>query len=174
MTKRLSHDETLRWVREHRAWRLARKTKAIWARPVADDEVGRSFTTADHVDQLARAGYWLSAGSTGEPWFQTAEAIASKYRRVRREEQRRFPFDDRPRTYVEFVPSTESRNWAACVQGSDIEGFYIQPSYDRDNPLYSPAGGYVVRDPADDPYADDPSDVWLVQQALFENTYDWA
>ena len=173
MPRRLTHDETLRWVREHQAWRLARKAKPIWARPVADDEVGRTFTTADHVDQVARAGYWVSVGSSSEPWFQTADAIDLKYQR-RRKAQHQFVFDDRPRTYFEFVPSTEARNWAACVDGPDIEGFYVQPSYDRDNPLYSPAGGYVVRDPADDPYAHEPSDVWLVQRSLFESTYEWV
>jgi len=173
MPRRLSHDETLRWIREHRAWRLARKAKPIWARPVADDEVGRSFATADHAEQIARAGHWLAVGSYGEPWFQTSDALESKYRRGR-SEQRRFAFDDRSRSYFEFVPSATSRNWAARVDGPDIEGFYIQPNYDRDNPLYSPAGGYVVRDPADDPYAGEPQDVWLVQRALFESTYDWA
>jgi hypothetical protein len=173
MPRRLSHDETLRWVREHRAWRLARKTKPIWARPVETDEVGRVFTTADYAEEIARPGYWLSVGVRGEPWFQSVDAIESKYQR-RGNEQHRFAFDDRARTYVELVPSTESRNWAACVDGPDIEGFYIQAGYDRDSPLYSPAGGYVVRDPAEDPYADEPGDVWLVQRALFESTYDWA
>ena len=173
MLRRLGHDETLRWVREHHAWRLARRTRPIWARPVDDGEVGRTFATADHADEVARPGYWLSVGVCGEPWFQSAEAIASKYQR-RSTEARRFAFDDRPRSYVELVPRTESRNWAACVDGPDIEGFYIQVGYDRDSPLYSPAGGYVVRDPAGDPYAGEPDDVWLVQRALFESTYDWV
>jgi hypothetical protein len=152
---------------------MARKTKPIWGRPVAAEEVGRIFTTADHAEQAARAGYWLSVGICGEPWFQTAEAIESKYRRGGRAE-RRFGFDDRSRDYTELVPSTESQNWAACVAGPDIEGFYIRVGYDRQSPLYSPAGGYVLRDPADDPYTSEPDDVWLVQRALFESTYDWA
>lgn len=173
MSRRLSHEETLRWVREHHAWRMARKTKPIWGRPVAAEEVGRVFTTADHTEQAARAGYWLSVGICGEPWFQTAGAIESKYRRGERAE-RRFAFDDRPRDYTELLPTTESQNWAACVTGPDIEGFYIRVGYDQESPLYSPAGGYVLRDPADDPYAGEPRDVWLVQRALFESTYDWA
>jgi hypothetical protein len=50
--------------------------------------------------------------------------------------------------------------------------FYIQPNYPTDGPLYAPAGGYVVKDYVDDPYAGEPDDVWLVQQALFESNYE--
>jgi hypothetical protein len=64
------------------------------------------------------------------------------------------------------------RNWAAKVTVPGIEGFYIQPNYPTDGPLYSPAGGWVVMDYVDDPYAADPTDVWLVQEALFESTYE--
>jgi hypothetical protein len=173
MPRRLGHDETLRWVREHHAWRLASKTKPIWGRPVEATEVGHIFATADYAEAVARPGSWLSVGACGEPWFQTVEAVESKYER-RGTDERRFAFDDRPRSYVELVPRTQSRNWAACVEGRDIEGFYIKVGHDRDSPLYSPAGGYVVRDPAEDPYAGEPHDVWLVQRALFESTYDWV
>ena len=53
-----------------------------------------------------------------------------------------------------------------------IEGFYIRPGYDPEQQLYSPSGGYVVKDEVKDPYTDKPSDVWLVQQSLFESTYE--
>src|SRR5512139_1163373 len=49
MARRLTHVETLRWIADHRAWRVARKTKPIWARPVAPGEVGKEFHTADHA-----------------------------------------------------------------------------------------------------------------------------
>ena len=53
-----------------------------------------------------------------------------------------------------------------------IAGFYIQPNYDTDGPLYAPRGGWVVTDYTDDPAKIDPKDVWLVQQELFESTYE--
>ena len=53
-----------------------------------------------------------------------------------------------------------------------IEGFSIRPGYDPERPLYSPAGGYVVKNDSPDPYRDNPKDVWLVQQPLFESTYE--
>lgn len=168
---RLQHGETLRWVAEHRAWRMARKTRPIWARPVRAEEIGREFVTADHVVERAAADHWLCVGVAGEPWFQTRAKIESKYERAGSEE-RRFAFDDATHVYERFVPLSTSRNWAAKVTGPGIEGFYIQPNYPTDGPLYSPAGGWVVMDYVDDPYGADPTDVWLVQEALFESTYE--
>jgi hypothetical protein len=54
----------------------------------------------------------------------------------------------------------------------DIESFYIRPGYDMSHPLYSPAGGYVVTGDVPDPYTAQLNDVWLVQQPLFESTYE--
>lgn len=169
--KRLTHDETLRWIAEHHAWRRAHKTKAIWARPVAPEEVGKEFQTADHGMVRAHAGYWLCAGSAGEPWFQSKDKIDSKYEYVD-DEERRYTFDDVPRRYQLFTPRSDVSNWAAQVKDPEVDGFFIQPNYPTDGPLYSPAGGYVVKDDADDPYSGNPNDVWLVQQALFESTYE--
>jgi hypothetical protein len=47
--RKLSHEETLRWIVEHQAWQRARKTKPTWARIVAREEVGKEFQTADHT-----------------------------------------------------------------------------------------------------------------------------
>jgi hypothetical protein len=173
MPSQLTHDEVLRWVRERRAWRLARKTKPIWARPVRLDEVGREFRTADHSTQLARDGYWLCAGVAGEPWFQKPEAIAAKYDPAG-EETRRFPFDESPCAYTVYRPRGDVLNWAARIDGPGIEGFSVMAPYDKEHPLYSPAGGYVVRNHAADPYEDSPDDVWLVQESFFEQTYEFV
>jgi hypothetical protein len=75
----LTHEETLRWIDDHRAWRQARKTRPIWARPIEREEVGKEFQTADHIKEVARAGFWLCVGVAGEPWFQTHEKIEAKY-----------------------------------------------------------------------------------------------
>jgi hypothetical protein len=171
--RRLTHDEALRWVREHRAWRLARKTRPIWARPVRPDEVGREYRTVDHATLTARDGCWLCAGAAGEPWFQEWEAIAARYDRGA-EEIKQFPFDDGPRAYTSFHPRGDVLNWAARIDGPGVEGFFIAAPYDPAQPLYSPAGGYVVRNHVADPYEDSPDDVWLVQESLFEQTYEFV
>jgi hypothetical protein len=173
MARRMNHDETLRWITEHRAWHMVRKTKPIWARPVETDEAGKEFQTVDQAKERAQPGAWLCVGSAGEPWFQSKERIDAKYR-AEGEERRQFDFDETQRTYHRFAPQDVARNWAAQIVAPDVEGFYIQPNYPTDGPLYSPAGGYVVKDYAEDPYRGDPNDVWLVQRKLFEDTYEAA
>jgi hypothetical protein len=171
--KDVTHEQALRWIHDHRAWRLARKTKPIWARPVTTEEVGKEFQTADHTAQRAKAGAWLCVGSAGEPWFQSDDKkIRNKYASVGAEEKQ-FSFDGRPHRYEIFKPTGAVQNWVAQVKGPEIKGFSIRPNYDPERPLYSPAGGYVVKDHCNDPYNDSPDDVWLVQQALFESTYEF-
>jgi hypothetical protein len=169
--RKLSHEETLKWVAEHKAWKLARKTRPIWARPVEAEEVGKEFQTADHAKEVARQGFWLCVGIAGEPWFQALEKIEAKYEHDG-DELRKFDFDVKSRAYWKYKPKLAVRNWAAQVSGPDIEGFSIRPGYDPKLTLYSPAGGYVIKDDVKDPYGDDPKDVWLVQEALFKSTYE--
>ena len=169
--RRLTHEETLQWVADHKAWRPARKTKPIWARPVEAAEVGKEFQTADHVAEPAKAGYWLCVGVAGEPWFQAPDKVTARYDPAG-EEVRRFAFDPADRTYRVYRPKAEDKRWAAQVAGPGIEGFYVRTSYSPDRPLYSPAGGYVVR--GTDPDRSPAGDVWLVQQALFESTYEFV
>jgi multisubunit Na+/H+ antiporter MnhC subunit len=169
--RKLTHEETLQWIAAHQAWKRARKTRPIWARPVEPAEIGKEFQTADQTKEVARAGYWLCAGIIGEPWFQSPEKIEAKYDRAG-EEIKKFAFDTGPRRYRRFKPKGNVRNWVAQVSGPGIEGFFVRPGYDPGRPLYSPAGGYVVKEDVNDPYQDNPKDVWLVQQSLFESTYE--
>jgi len=167
----LTHEEALRWIDEHRAWRRARKTRPIYARPVDPQEVGKEFQTADRAREVARKGSWLCVGVAGEPWFQSREKIEAKYE-LSGEESRKYEFDKAARQYRVYKPKAATRNWVAQVKSPEIEGFSIRPGYDPDRPLYSPAGGYVVRDDVENPYRAPPKDVWLVQQAIFESTYE--
>jgi glucosylceramidase len=167
----LSHEETLDWIARSRAWRSVHKTRPIWARAVEASEVGQEFQTADRAKEKARADAWLCIGIAGEPWFQALDTIEAKYTRDG-QETRKFAFDTRPRVYRKYAPKPSARSWAAQVQGPGIGGFEIRPGYDPSRPLYAPAGGYVVKNFVADPYRDDPKDVWLVQQSLFESTYE--
>jgi hypothetical protein len=173
----LTHEQTLDWVRQQRAWFRARKTKPIWARPVTPDEIGKEFQTADRAVEKAKEGYWLCVGVAEEPWLQRFDRIEAKYD-PGEEVERQFPFDSKPASYRGYHPKGDVVNWAAQVRGSfqgrEIRGFSIRPNYDVDRPLYSDAGGYVVMDDVADPYQAKPTDVWLVQQGLFESTYERA
>jgi len=169
--RKLTHEETLRWIDEHHAWKLARKTRPIWARAVLPGEIGQEFETADHVKEVAREGAWLCVGIAGEPWFQTLAKIEGKYE-PDGEETQKFRFDTKPVVYRKFKPRGDTRNWVARVEGPGIEGFFIRPGYDPDRPLYSPGGGYVVKNHSEDPEGPTSKDVWLVQKDLFESTYE--
>ena len=169
--KKLSHEETLALIQKNPAWRRAKKTKPLWARAVDQDEIGKEFQTADHALEKAKDGYWLCVGTAGEPWFQKPERVEAKYDPAGNE-KKQFTFDVSPRTYRIYKPKETIRNWVAQVNGPGVAGFYIKPNYDMDHPLYSPAGGYVVKDDCPDPYQAMTNDVWLVQEAIFNSTYE--
>jgi hypothetical protein len=171
-TASLTHEQTLEWIERHSAWRPARKLKPIWARPLAEEEMGREFQTADHAVEKGKPGALLCVGVAGEPWFQAAEKVRAKYE-VGEEETRQFNFDTKPRAYRVYRPLPDSRVLAAQVKSEGIKEFSIRPGYDPTITLRSPAGGYVVRNYTADPTTR-PSDVWLVQKELFESTYEFV
>ena len=168
---KLTHEQTLEWIHKNRAWLRAKKTKPIWARAIDKEEIGKEFQTADHAVERAKGGYWLCVGVAGEPWFQKQEKIDTKYNHDG-DEMKQFVFDSRSRTYHVYKPKENARNWVAQVKGPGIAGFHIKPNYDMDHPLYSPAGGYVVTEDVADPYQANLKDVWLVQEAIFDSTYE--
>jgi predicted acylesterase/phospholipase RssA len=167
----LSHEQTLEWVRQQRAWRRARKARPIYARPTEPDEEGKAFHTAEGTVQRPQAGHWLCVGVAEEPWFQKKEKIDSKYEPAG-EQNLQFRFDPRPFRYQVYKPRGDVTNLAAQVQGPGVASFSFRPSYDPTQPVMAPAGAYLVTDDTTDPYRDDLRDVWVVQQALFESTYE--
>ena len=170
--RELTHEETLAWIAERRAWRRARKTEPIWARAVTVDEIGKEIQTADRAIEKAREGAWICVGVANEPWFQSLEKIAAKYDRGTTA-MKDFVFDDKPREYHQFQPKPNVVNWAARIDAPELAGFSVRPGYDPSTPLHSPSGGYVIKGDVDDPYLDQPDNVWLVQEALFLLTYEF-
>ena len=177
--RKLSHDESLKWIEEHKAWKLAKKTRPIWARPVEPDEDGKEFQTADHVKQVARKDSWLCVGSAGEPWFQALDKIEGKYE-PSGEEVKSFRFDTGARTYKTLQaeggceelggPGERTRHRGILHQAGLRPG--VAPLLARRRvrgqgpcrrPLSGQSQGCLARAAA--------KDVWLVQQPLFESTY---
>src|SRR5947209_8358001 len=99
----LSHEQTLEWIRQNRAWRQARKIKPILARPVEREELGKEFQTADGAVERAQEGYWLCVGVAGEPWFQKKARIDERYE-PQGEEVKQFAFDGAPQKYRVYRP----------------------------------------------------------------------
>jgi hypothetical protein len=173
----LTHEQTLQWIRDNRAWKQARKVKPIRVRHLDKNEIGKEFQTADQAIERGQEGFVLCVGVAGEPWFQREDKVKTRYELVGMEETK-FSFDRESHTYQIYKPKDDTLNWAAQVQGKFrfrvIDKFSVRPNYDMEHPLVSKAGGYVVRDDAPDPYKEDVPDVWLVQQVLFESTYEFV
>ena len=134
---------------------------------------GVEFHTADNANEVAREGYWLCVGVVGEPWFQKPDRVTSRYDKGA-DEVKQFSFDGEPQSYTIYRPRGDVLSWAARIEEPGIAGFSIRPGYDPKTELSSPSGGYVVRDHVDDPYQGTPDDVWLVQAAIFESTYEFV
>lgn len=127
--RKLSHDETLKWVSEHRAWRRARKTKPIWARAVLAAEIGMEFQTADHVAGRPGPATGCASASPGNrgfrTWIRSRASTSRQARRRRRSDSMLSPGDTvssspRPR------PATGSRRsrgqgLQASSSGSEYE-----------------------------------------------------
>lgn len=172
MGKRLTHEEVLALIADRKLWRRAHKTKPILVRVLQDAEIGRDFTTADHTIEKGQSGFVLCVGVAGEPWFQTPAKVDGKYTTTGETETHQFDFDTEPQEYQVWHPKPGVNNWVAQIPAIEgVEGFTIRPKYDMEHPLYSPTGGFVVKDDVPDPYEGNPNDVWLVQRALFESTY---
>ena len=171
----LTHEATLEWIRRNkRLWRKVKKTRPMYARATDPDEQDKEFHTAEGTTQRPQRGFWLCVGVIGEPWFQTKDKIESKYEPAG-VKSTKFAFDAQEREYHVYRPKGDVSNWAVQItdQGR-IASFTFRPSYDPNQPLMAPAGAYVVTDDAQ-AAPDDPAklkDVWLVQQAIFESTYE--
>ena len=120
----LTHEQTLEWINKNRAWKRARKTKPIWARPITAEEVGKKFQTADKAIETAREGAWLCVGVAEEPWFQTEAKIDAKYDRAESID-RAFSFDSESHEYHVYKPKEGVLNWVAQVKDKEnkIKGF---------------------------------------------------
>jgi predicted acylesterase/phospholipase RssA len=171
----LSHEETLEWIRQNRSlWRRVKKTQSIDARAIQPDELDKDFHTAEGTTQRPQPGYWLSVGIIGEPWFQKKDRLEARYEHAGVKTMK-FDFDDRPREYQVYKPKEDVFNWAIQIKDGDrIASLTFRASYDPKQPLMAPAGAYVVTEDSPSP-PDDPAhvkDIWLVQQAIFESTYE--
>jgi hypothetical protein len=168
----LTHEQTLRWISDHNAWRLACKTSPLWARPVASGEQ-LTIRTKENEEQTAHDGDWLCVGADGDPWLQSKETLEAKYTRGPAEPPPH-PFETPGREYYRFEPRPDVRNWVAHIQGPDLEGvteFTIQSARDKNKVHTSRLGGYAVTRGNADPRQKLPDDIWVVQEEVFDKTY---
>jgi hypothetical protein len=144
-------------IRQHLAGRFftARKTKPMWAMQISDAAAAGIIGPDLIVHSLegnepAKPTDALCKGIEGEFWPQSFEQIHKRYTPTGRTDA----------GWTEYTPNPDRTVQAAQV--TDLPEFQVQSNF---GPLTGKKGDYVV-------YArDDPNDVWIVAQALFERTY---
>jgi len=131
-------------------WFHARKSRPIWVREIAQDQVIETLEGTEHVP----AGNMLCRGEAGDLWPQTRERLHQKYSPTRE-------YRD---VWQKFVPHPDNQGvLAACIE----HPFSVTAAWGI---LHGKAGDYLLKNYQDRdlPY---PDDVWIVDQSLFRSTY---
>lgn len=135
-------------------WFHARKMRPIWIRRLERPELVETLEGPENVP----AGTYLCRGEAGDVWPQTEENITAKYT---------------------LTDEVDGEGWRKCTPHPDAAGvmaaqvagaFQVHAEW---GVLSGKSGDYVVKnyEDRDNP---DPSDVWIVDQRLFEATYQRA
>lgn len=138
-------------VNHDEAWFRARKVKPIWARKL---DFAQTVTTLEG-DETVQAGDFLCRGEAGDIWPQKADKLAEKY---------------------DATEETDAEGWRKYLPKPDAEGvlaaeidhaFTVQASWGQ---LQGKPSDLLVKSYADRD-AEYPQDVWIVDKALFQATY---
>ena len=127
--------------------RRFRKTKPMWAKLLHEPVEVQTLEGPEVVP----AGAYLCRGIKGEPWGQSAEKVSQKY--VPSGE----PLDD---GWEKFLPHPD----APPVDATKIPtAFRVHTSWGE---LSGKPGDYLVRSTTD------LTDMWIVDQSIFDSTYE--
>ncbi|WP_298859944.1 hypothetical protein [uncultured Gimesia sp.] len=144
--------ELLDEVNRANSWFAARKTKCLWAQEVTDDQ---SVSTLEG-ELIAKAGDYLCRGESGDTWPQKAKTLFSKYEATEEHDNA---------GWIKFSPKPE----AAGVLAVQIKhAFQVIASWGE---LTGQPDDYLVKNEADK-NVEYPEDVWIVNRAIFEGTYE--
>jgi hypothetical protein len=133
-------------------WFHAKKTRPIWARQLTADETVRTLEGTEKVS----AGDFLCRGEAGDVWPQKAAALEKRYALTDEVS------DDGWRKYA---PRPEAQG-AMAVEVP--HAFEVHASWGK---LSGKPGDYLLKN-FEDRDALYPHEVWIVDHALFEATYD--
>ena len=144
--------ELLDEVNSANQWFTARKTKCLWAQEITDDQ-SVSTLEGDRNDQ---AGDYLCRGESGDTWPQKAKTLFAKYEATEEHDKN---------GWIKFSPKPE----ASGVLAVPIKhAFQVIASWGE---LTGQPGDYLVKNEADK-NVEYPEDVWIVNRAIFEGTYE--
>ena len=147
--------QLLQDVNEARSWRHYKKTKSILAKKLsAEVQVN---TMEGRI--ACRAGDYLCRGPSGEHWCQKESALLKKYNRIP-------DADPDAEGWLEFRPKPDAQGVMAVSMDKD---FHVEhPDWGTFN---GKAGDFLVKS-YEDRDVDFPGDIWIVDRAIFEATYE--
>ena len=141
----------LKEVSETGLWFHAKKTRPIWVRLLKQAETVMTL----EGDERVPAGNYLCRGEAGDIWPQSKERLTAKY---------------------VMTKDVDNRGWHKCDPKPDAAGvmaaqvphaFQVHAEWGQ---LSGKAGDFIVKN--DDRNNENPDDVWIVDQALFQATYE--
>ncbi len=152
MPKKSANDVILKEVNAAGLWFHAKKTRPIWVRKLEQEETVKTLEGEERVP----AGNYLCRGEAGDIWPQKEERLTSKYT---------------------VTDEADDKGWRKCLPKRDAvgvmaaqvpRGFQVQANWGL---LSGKSGDYLVKN-YEDRDNDNPEDVWIVDQGLFEATYE--
>jgi hypothetical protein len=146
-----SNEAILREANRAGLWFHAKKTRPIWVRKLEQEETVKTLEGEEQV----LAGNYLCRGEAGDIWPQKEERLISKYT-VTDE------LDDKG--WHKCFPKPDAAVMAAQVQ----HAFQVLSKWGL---LSGKPGDFIVKK-FEDRDNDHPEDVWIVDQDLFEATYE--
>jgi hypothetical protein len=137
------------------SWFAARKIVPVWARLVVTPE-----TVVSREGELqAKPGDWVCRGVAGEYWVQAESTLRAKYG-----ETGQVSRDGQGLEWAEFSPLPESSGVMAAQVGHE---FVVHSGW---GVLSGKPGDYLLKKLSERDI-EFPADVWVVDQALFQSTY---
>ena len=142
----------LKEVSEAGLWFHARKTRPIWVRRLEKDESVETLEGAECVP----AGNYLCRGEAGDIWPQSEERLLSKYTITKEVDEQ---------GWHKYNPKSD----ASGVMAAQVpHAFQVHAEWGQ---LSGKPGDFVVKNYGDR-NIENPADVWIVDQALFQVTYE--
>ena len=147
-----NNNALLQEVNSARLWFHAKKSRPIWVRLLEKEETVQTLEGAERVP----AGTYLCRGEAGDLWPQSEKRLTAKY-------------NSTDEVDGEGWHKYEPKPDAAGVMAAQVpHEFQVQATW---GVLSGKSGDFLVKN-HEDRDNDNPADVWIVDQALFEATYE--
>ena len=133
-------------------WFHAKKTRPIWARRLEEAQTVKTLEGEEQVE----AGHYLCKGEAGDIWPQTEKDLNKRY------------------TATDEVTADGWRKYQPHPDAQGVMATHIDHSFEVQatwGKLSGKPGDFLLKNFSDRETAS-PADVWIVDQTLFQQTYE--